>query len=316
MSRRAAINAVLSVAGVALLVWQVGQIGGLAEVRRGLVSIGTGIIPILVIALARFALRAYAWLTLAGSHAPFAAALAATISGDAVGNLTPLGPAASEPAKAMYLGRHIEPARALAALAAENFFYGVSVAMYVIVGAAAMLGEVDNLPANVRMAGVSALVAMALTLAAAGWIAWSQPPAASGILARLPSRRLAAIVGQVRAFEISTYGSAGRQGARLGLVAVLEALFHAMSFLESWLTLRLLTGLSLPLHALILDSVNRMINVAFKLVPLRVGVDEVGTEAVAAAIGLGSGVGTIAALVRKVRMLVFAAAGVGMWVTR
>ena len=70
---------------------------------------------------------------------------------------------------------------------------------------------------------------------------------------------------------------------------------------------RLLTGVSpSPLHALVLDSVNRMINVAFKLVPMRVGVDEVGTEAVAAAIGLAPGTGTLTALVRKIRMLIFA----------
>ena len=106
-----------------------------------------------------------------------------------------------------------------------------------IIGAAAMLVEVRNLPDHITVAGVSALGAMALALVAAGWIAWSQPAAASGILSFIPSRRLSAVVDQVRAFEVQTYGSAGGQGARLGLVALAETLFHVFSFLESWLTL-------------------------------------------------------------------------------
>jgi hypothetical protein len=314
MSRRRAINAVLSVAGVALLVWQVQEVGGAAAVTSGLRSVGAGFLPILAMALARFALRSYAWLVLLGQPAPFSAALAATISGDAIGNLTPLGLAASEPAKAVYLGRHVEPGRALAALTAENFFYSVSIAVYVIVGAAAMLAFRD-LPNAVHVAGIGALVAMAVALVASGWIAWSQPAAASAVLSRLPSRRLAAMVERVRDFEMQTYGSVGREGARLAAVALAETGFHVISFAESWLTLYLLTGTSLPTHALILDSVNRVINVVFKLVPLRVGVDEVGSETVAMAIGI-PGQGLLSALVRKVRMLVFAVAGLAMWGTR
>jgi hypothetical protein len=81
--------------------------------------------------------------------------------------------------------------------------------------------------------------------------------------------------------------------------------------------LYLLTGgQSLPLEALILDSVNRVINVVFKLVPMRVGVDEVGSETVAMAIGLALGIGTMTALVRKLRMTTLAVVGLAILARR
>ena len=87
-----------------------------------------------------------------------------------------------------------------------------------------------------------------------------------------------------------------------------------LSLVEAWFTLWLLTGASLPLAALILDSVNRVVNVVFKMVPLRMGVDEVGAEAVA----LGDRrrdreSGLQLALMRKVRMIVWAGVGLVVW---
>ena len=97
-----------------------------------------------ILSFLRFLMRAVAWRALLGEPAPLSAALAATISGDALGNITPFGLAASEPAKAFYLGRHLDPQRAFAALAAENFFYSVSVAVYVIAGVVAMLSTFER----------------------------------------------------------------------------------------------------------------------------------------------------------------------------
>ena len=170
MSRRTAVNVLLSIAGIALLAWQVHDVGGVGTVRDGLARVGIGLVAILTLQLVRFGLRSYAWLALLGRPAPLSAAIAATISGDALGNLTPLGLAASEPAKAVYFARHVEPTQALAALTAENFFYSVSVAVYVIIGAAAMLVAFD-LPPALEQAGVAALVLMAgvLVAGAAGW---------------------------------------------------------------------------------------------------------------------------------------------------
>jgi hypothetical protein len=317
MSRRAAINTGLSVVGVALLIWQVQDAGGLAAVRRGLASVGAGFAIVLLLSFLRFLMRAVAWRALLGSPAPLTAALAATISGDALGNLTPFGLAASEPAKAFYLGRHLDPQRAFAALAAENFFYSVSVAIYVMAGVVAMLVSFDQLPGELRQGGVAAFVLMAAILAVAGWVAWRRPAMVSGALRRLPVRQAAGLADRMRDLETLTYGSASHESARLGQMALAETAFHVLSLLESWFVLYLVSGgQSLPVEALILDSVSRVINVAFKMIPMRLGVDEIGSEMVGSAIGLATGTGVVIALVRKLRMLVWAAVGLVLWLKR
>jgi hypothetical protein len=64
------------------------------------------------------------------------------------------------------------------------------------------------------------------------------------------------------------------------------------------------------LDALVLESVGRIINILFKFVPLRVGVDEAGAALVSGAIGLGAGAGVTLAVVRKVRILCWTAVGI------
>jgi hypothetical protein len=315
MSRRAAINAVLLAAGVALLVWQVQQVS-VAEVRRGFASVGAGFVTVLLLAFIRFFLRGYAWRALLGAPAPLMATVAATISGDAIGNLTPLGLAASEPAKALYLRKYIDTSRAFAALTVENFFYTVSVAVYVIAGGVALLAGFEQLPDPVREGGIAALALMATMLAGAGWIAWKQPALASGLLEWVPSKTAGAIVGRVREMEAHIYGSPGHKDARLGRMFAAHAAFHTFSFFESWLVLYLVAGSSQPLDALVLDSVNRVINVVFKAVPMRAGVDEVSSEVIASAVGLATGTGVVVALVRKIRMIIWAGVGLVLWARR
>ena len=247
--------------------------------------------------------------------APLRSAIAATISGDALGNVTPLGLMASEPAKAVYLASHGDAEQALAALMAENFFYSVSVAIYIMLGAAAML-VTFHLPDIVRAIGIGILATMAAILAAAGWIAWQKPAIASAVLARVPVKRLERWVTRVRDFEVHTYGSTGHERARLGRLVAAETIFHVLSFTESWLTLALVTGASQPIAALVFDSLNRVINVVFKVIPMKFGVDEFSSAQMADAIGIGSNVGVVMALVRKVRLAFWAIVGFAIYANR
>jgi hypothetical protein len=303
-------------AGLALLIWRVRDIG-LASVLAGFAALGpAGFALVLGCSLLRFAARAGAWTVLIGSEASYPRALAATIAGDAAGNLTPLGVFVSEPTKAAYITTPaLRTSRALAALAAENFFYSVSVALYVVVSAFAML-EAFDVSAPVRSVGYGALGAMAVVLAGAGWLAWRQPSVLSAVFARLPIARARALVERVREFELSSYGSVGGHTSRLLSVFAIHAFFHAMSFVEMWLTIRFLTGASHPVAALVLDGFGRIANVAFKMIPLQLGVHQYGSEVVALAVGLSRDVGLTSSLVRTARVLVWAAAGLGLLGTR
>jgi hypothetical protein len=62
-------------------------------------------------------------------------------------------------------------------------------------------------------------------------------------------------------------------------------------------------------HAFILESVNRIINLTFKFIPLRAGVDEGGTGQVSKVLGFARGVGVTLAIVRKGRDIFWSAIG-------
>ena len=306
-SRRVIVTALLAVGGAVLLFLQINKVG-LPAIADGLRKVGPGFAGILLVSYLRFVARAAAWMALLGEPVKLSRAVAAVIAGDAVGK-TPLSLLLSEPAKAMYLGNPSGPGRALAALTAENFFYAVSIAIYITLGTAAFLVAYD-LPADAEVVATIALAAMAALLAGAAWLAWQKPSLVSGFVARLPIRRLATTIDRLREFELQTYGAVGREGARLGRVALAEASFHALSLVEAWFTLWLLTGLSLPLEAFVLDTFSRVANIVFNMVPMRIGVDQFGSSELAQAIRRPVADGFNLSLVRLLRQLVWMGVGV------
>ena len=305
---RTAVGLLVLVAGAALLVWYIDRVGHDAIVR-GLSAVGAGFLVILLASLLRYAARAVAWIALLRTPAPFARVLAATIGGDAIGVVTPLGVLVGEPAKAIYLNREVGSTGTLAPLAAENFFYGVSLAIYILLGAGAML-LAFSLPDAMRTAGVISVTAVAAGLLVAGWMAWRRPAVVSAAVSALPFSRLRSALDRIQEFERATYGSATAPGAQLVRVLAAQASFHLLSFLEAWYTLWLLTGASLPLEAFVLDAFGRVSNIIFRVVPLRIGVDQAGAGVVAQAIGLDPVIGVSLSLVRTARLLAWVIIGI------
>ena len=322
MTRRL-VSLLCSLGGLALLAWILRAIG-LDVILDGLARVGRGLPVILILSLARHTVRAYAWTQLMDEPVPLAAALRATISGDAFGNVTPLGPLASEPAKSAYLAGIVPASRSFPALMAENVIYGISMALYVSLGAIGLLAAAAgwaNDPSRgpmaqndaMHMAGLVTLAAMGVLVLLIFVVAWRRPAALSSLFAWLPGSWTDQHIDRVQRFETHTYDLV-RSGMRR-LVAA-ETAFHVLSFAEAWFTLWLLTGTSMPTAALVLDSVNRVINVAFKLIPLRAGVDEYAAAIVSSGVGVRPDVAIVLALVRKLRLLIWAVAGLGIWARR
>lgn len=297
--------------GFALLVWQVRAIGW-SGIARGFIAVGwMGFAGVLALSFARFVCRGTAWLALLRERVPLRRAIAAFLSGDAAGNLTPLGLLASEPAKAALLGNPGGASRALASLAAETYFFSVSVAVYVIASAGALI-VFFPLERATEVAAMLALGTMTAVLVGAGWIAWTRPAAVSATLGRLGIAKLARLVDRVRAFEVTLYGTVGRNTTGVRTVMASEFAFHVLSFLEMWLTLWLVTGSSMPLAAFVLDGFGRVANIAFKMIPLQLGVLQIGSEMVARALTLAPGVGTTLSLVRTARVIAWASVGLAL----
>ena len=100
-------------------------------------------------------------------------------------------------------------------------------------------------------------------------------------------------------------------------VAALESSFHVLAIIEIFFVLSLISGQwATILDAFVFESTNRFIQVVFKFVPLRIGVDEAGTGMFADLLAFGTLAGVTLAIVRKARMLVWMALGIAVLVQR
>ena len=81
--------------------------------------------------------------------------------------------------------------------------------------------------------------------------------------------------------------------------------------MEIYVTLSFISPLQPPTFftAFILESVNRVITLAFKFIPLRMGVDEAGTGKISKVLQFTEATGVTLAIVRKARDLFWTAVG-------
>jgi hypothetical protein len=295
--------AVCTLGGLALFAWVVRRTGP-ADILDGIQRVGWGLAAILALAGARLALRAAAWrLCMApGTRLTFGRAFSAFLAGDTAGTITPFGILASEPTKVFLTRHHLATRDSIASLAVENLLYAFSVLLMVAVGLVVML-------ATVPLSGAWGWsIAGALAALAAGVLivwrlmrgTWDERRGA-----RSPWRERAA------AARLAVVGFATEHPGRLWRALAFDALFHLLAVLEVFFTLRwLLAGGSPTLaQAIIFESLNRVIIVAFKFVPFRIGVDEALTGALAPILSVTPAAGVSLAVVRKVRGLFWAGVG-------
>lgn len=300
---RHALTVAAALGGVALFAYALRR-AGVGEIVDGVRRVGWGLLPILALAGVRFLLRAQCWRLCmpADSRLPFRQAFAAFLAGDAVGNVTPLGLVASEPAKVLLTRHRLATRESVASLAVDNLVYTASVATVVALGVVVVLLTVP-LAFEWREAAVVSLVGMAAAAVGALWLlrgTWSDTRGR-----RPPWReRLASLRQSVLQF------SAGHP-ERLGIVFLLHLTFHAVAVLEVFLTLRWLLGDgSVTLgQAVVFEALNRVVTVLFKFVPFRVGVDEALSGALAPLLSVQPAAGVTLAVVRKARNLFWTGVG-------
>lgn len=314
-SRVSATRLVVAALGVALLIVSIRQAGWepiLASIR----GVGAWMIVVVALGAARMAVRARAWTICSrADHSagiPFGAAFAATLAADALGNLTPLGLLASEPAKVMMGRRHVPTSTSLSSVTVENGFYTASV-LAMLLGGVWVLLQRANVPAIMERAGEAVVVASLVGGAIVLWMFRARPALLSRagvLLARV--RRRPTSTDALLALEHSVYDVARWPVGRLVHVAAWEVLFHVAAIAEVWLILRTMpAGAQISLtDAFLMETAGRFITVAFKFIPYRLGVDEMGSGSVSQLLGLGAPTGIALALVRRVRILLLNAAGI------
>ena len=292
--------------GAVLFAWAV-RSAGIAEILDGIRRVGWGLVIILALGGLRLALRAAAWRVCMppGTRLTLRQAFGAFVAGDAVGSVTPLGLLASEPTKVFLTRHHLATREGAASLALENIVYAASVVAMVALGVLVMLVTVP-LAAVWRWVAVAALVSVAVAGAIAARVmrgTWDP--------ARGPRPHWRERLAGVRATAL---GFTAGDLSRLWRVLLLDLGFHALAVADVYLTLGWLLGDASPTlsQAVIFESFNRIVTVAFKFVPFRIGVDEALTGALAPLLAVSPAAGVTLAVVRKVRNLAWSAIGLAI----
>ncbi|HEY6363066.1 MAG TPA: lysylphosphatidylglycerol synthase transmembrane domain-containing protein, partial [Vicinamibacterales bacterium] len=294
------------VVGAILFAYAVDR-AGTAEIVDGIRGVGWGFLAILALAGLRFMVRAECWRLCVppSTRLTRRQAFTAFLAGDAVGNVTPLGLLASEPAKVFLTRHHLATRESVSSLAVENLVYGASVIAMVGMGIAVLLATVP-LPRPWFLAGIGAICALVVGSFVVARLlrgTWDH-----GRGERPPWRqRLAGV-------RVAILGFSGDYGARLRRVFALDLCFHALAVLETFITLQWLLGDRVVMftQAVVFEALNRIVTVAFKFVPFRIGVDEALSGALAAVLAIDPAAGVALAVVRKIRNLFWSGIGLAI----
>jgi hypothetical protein len=308
-SRRfAPLGVIFGLLGLLLFAYFVSR-AGVGEIISNIQLLGAGFILILAVSSLRYFVRALAWIRCVEQpyRLRFRDAFAARIMGDALGNIIPfVSFAVSEPSKAIFVKDRVPLMVGLSALAIENIFYALSVALFIFSGTATLLLSF-SLPRALRYASIGALTVTALLIPLVFLIIRSQRRFLSGALGWLGAKKLKP---RAQSLEDRIYGFYVTNQRSFLSIFALDMCFHLAGVVEVFITLSFISPVAPTLtQAFILESVNRIINVAFKFIPLRAGVDEGGTGQVSKVLGFARGIGVTLAIVRKGRDIFWSAIG-------
>lgn len=281
------VNTVMGLVAVALFAESLHFLGA-AQIAAGLTKLGWGALAILAIAGARDVVRAIAWTLAVEQPARLGLlpALRARLAGEALNTLLPMGVVVGEPTKASHVRNHLPFGAAARALAIEFAFYGASLVPLFVAGVAAF--AIAN---RVALGVATTVVADLGILVAAGAIA----------------QRMLRRVSTLRANSLQ----------HVAVIAGCEGAYQVLAVAEVYLTLTLISPARPTLaSALVLECINRGVTMFFKMIPMRVGVDEASSSFVAPYLSLDPATGLTLALVRKLRMLFWSAVGLALLVRR
>ncbi|HET9371895.1 MAG TPA: lysylphosphatidylglycerol synthase domain-containing protein [Vicinamibacterales bacterium] len=303
--RRLLVQIAAALVGTLLFVSAIRSVGW-SNVVDGIGRVGWGLVPILALAGLRFVIRAAAWRLCIPTHArpSLRQAFTAYLSGDAVGNVTPLGLFASEPTKVFLVRHRLATREAAASLAIDLVVYSISAVAMVVVGLSVLLATVP-LGVGGREIVIAVLVGLAAGLFAALRILGGTWKPGRG--ERPPWR------ARLAGFRDSVFTRSAGHPARLWRVFCLDLLFQAVAVAEVFLTLHwLLPAPPTVAQAVMFSALDRAIVIAFKFVPVRLGVDEWFSGGMAGWLGWDPATGVALALIRKVRSIAWVGVGLAL----
>jgi hypothetical protein len=224
----------------------------------------------------------------------------------------------SEPAKPALIRDRLPLMAGLSAIAIENIFYSLSVAVFICSGMIALLLSF-SLPKGFQVGSFIVLGVILIVITLGTLFIRREVRFISGTAGLLHHRGLnVKWVEKGRTLEDQIYGFYRNHQRRFIPILLLEASFHLAGVAEIYVVLSFISPQQPPtfLTAFILESVNRVITMGFKFIPLRMGVDEAGTGKVSKILQFTEVTGVTLAIVRKARDVFWSAVGMGLLLQR
>ena len=309
--RLSVLNIVVAIIGLGLLIFTVQRVGGWGAIVDGIGTVGWWFAAVVLLGALRMAFRARAWMVCAGDpQLRFVDAFSAILVSDAMGNLTPLGLLASEPTKVLMARAKISTVTSIASVTIENIFYTISVLTVLLAGTWLFL-QVANVPPGLEQVSEIIIAAVVVAAIVGVWAARTRPAVLSRFAPYISklAGKTGAPADAVREVEEQIYAVPRWPLSRIGHVFLWELAFHVAAVTEVFVVLRLLIPDIALSEAFLFETAGRFVTVAFKFVPYRLGIDEVGSGAVATALGMPPATGVTLALVRRLRIMVLNAFG-------
>jgi hypothetical protein len=316
LNRLKIIAATLTLFGIGLFIYLIYSVG-LTDILSGIEKIGVfGFFVIIFIYFLRVTVRATAWKL--SVYEPYKLdlrdTLPAVLIGEALSALIPLGILISGTAKAVAVKNRVPLVVGFSSVATENLFYSLVTGLFVVAGALTFLRTFD-LPDNWILTLDVMIVSILVFIAAGIIIVIRQWHFASEFCEWLYKKNVGRRFLEtgrrhVRLFENLIYGFYRKYPRRFLPIFLCQVAFHTLGILEIWFILSRISEVLPDFHtAFLLESVNRLILIVFKLIPFVIGIDEAGAQFVTETLALGAGVGITMAIIRKGRVLFWTAIG-------
>ena len=311
---------IFAVLGLALFTYFVKR-AGIGQIADGIRRLGAGFLLIIAISAVRQIVRSFAWCLCVEEpyRLRFWDAFRARVMGDAIGTVLPFASfVISEPAKPALIRDRLPLMAGLSAIAIENIFYSLSVAVFISSGMIALLLSF-SLPQALRVGSFIVLGVILIVIVLGTLLVRREVGFISGTAGFLHRRGLnAKWIEKGRTLEDRIYGFYRHHQSRFLPILLLEACFHFAGVCEIYVALSFISPQQPPtlLTAFILESVNRVITMGFKFIPLRMGVDEAGTGKVSKVLLFTEVTGVTLAIVRKARDIFWTAIGMAFLLQR
>ncbi len=297
---------------------------GLNTITEALGRVGWGFLPIIALNGMRHFIRAACiYLAVAPEHRTFdfRHALAARLGGEAVSVITFTGPLLGDLTKAVLLKKNTAFTSSAAAIIVDNILYYVSVILMILLGIGVMLYTFGGGDVYLRYSifGVSAFTLLIIT-GLILTVKFHFKPLSfafkklSGL--NLLPKIIHAKKDYVRQIEDNVFDFYLNRKPAFYAVSCLIISAHILSVCEVYLALRLLDLAAYPSTALIIESLTKVINMAFSFVPGTIGVYEGGNGVILNFLGYATAAGVALALLRRSAILFWTFVGLAILLWR